>query len=174
MKSPRALTRDQEPNAARPFKEKRQPKIENRKSGGAITTIRAARSDDIDNLIEMARAAFEQSDDRAFTDFDEDSCATSMGSLINIKGAGLLLVAQSAGKTVGMIGCVFFQYYINARTSVAQEIFRFVEPGFIDTELIEEMDLEATRRGAHVFLPATTFQGARLYAGQQDHHKWLS
>jgi hypothetical protein len=56
MKSPRALTRDQEPNAARRFKEKRQPKIENRKSGGAITTIRAARLDDIDNLIEMARA----------------------------------------------------------------------------------------------------------------------
>jgi hypothetical protein len=64
-----------------------------------------------------------------------------MGSLINVKGAGLLLVAQSAGKIVGMIGCVFFPYYINDRTWVAQEVFRFVEPGFIDTELIEEMDL---------------------------------
>jgi hypothetical protein len=107
MKSPRALAQDQEPNAASRLKEKRQPTIENRKTGGTVTTIRAARLDDIDNLIEMGRAAFEQSDERAFTDFDEDSCATSMGSLINVKGAGLLLVAQSAGQIVGMIGCVF-------------------------------------------------------------------
>jgi hypothetical protein len=61
MKSPRALTRDQEPNAARLFKEKRQPKIENRKTGGTVTTIRAARLDDIAILIEMGRAAFEPS-----------------------------------------------------------------------------------------------------------------
>jgi hypothetical protein len=60
MKSPRALTQDQEPNAARRFKEKRQPKNES-KTGGTVTTIRAARLDDVPKLIEMSRTAFEQS-----------------------------------------------------------------------------------------------------------------
>jgi len=174
MKSPRALTQDQEPNAASRLKEKRQPTIENGKTGGTVTTIRAARLDDIPKLIEMERTAFEQRGDIAFIDFDEVSCATSMDSLINVRGAGILLVAQSAGQIVGMIGCIFFRYYINDRTWVAQEIFRFVEPGFIDTEMIEEIDLEAARWGAHVFLPASTFQGARLAGQVRGSSKWLS
>ena len=154
-------------------RQERRPDVE---QSGNAATIRAARVDDIPELIEMGRAAFAQSGDETLMDFDNASFATSASSLISITSAGLVLVAQSqAGQLVGMIGCVFFPYYLNSQTWISQEIFSFVKAGFSGgAELTEEMDRQAAMRGAHLFLPATTLRGARLYTRHEGDPRRLS
>ena len=154
----------------------RQERRPDDEQSGNAATIRAARVDDIPELIEIGRAAFAQSGDAALIDFDDTSFATSANSLISIRNAGLVLVAQSqAGQLVGMIGCVFFPYYLNAQTWISQEIFRFVKVGFSgEAELTEELDRQAAMQGAHLFLPATTLRGARLYTRHEGGPRRLS
>jgi GNAT superfamily N-acetyltransferase len=129
-----------------------------------MTTVRRAGPDDLADLIEMGREFFEQSDAGVFTTFDEPSFTTTLIGLISGVSGGILLVAEVAGRSVGMAACVVFPFYANMNTKTGQEIFWFCRPGHrsgIGQEILDELEAEAKRGGAHVFI------GANL-AGRRD------
>jgi len=133
--------------------------------------IRRAGPDDLVDVIEMGRAFFEQSGNAVFTTFDEPSFATTAISLISGVSGGILLVAETAGQIVGMAACVVFPFYANMNTKIGQEVFWFCKPGHrsgVGQELLDELEAEALRAGAHAFISANIAGGrdkafARFY-----------
>lgn len=119
--------------------------------------IRPAEPKDFLEVIEMGREFFEQSGNGAFTTFDEPSFTATVISLMSGVNKATLLVAESAGRTVGMAAHVVFPFYANMNTNISQEIFWFVKPDFrngIGSALLEELEADARRKGADVFMSA--------------------
>lgn len=127
-------------------------------------TIRHAEPKDMVELIEMGREFFEQSGNGAFTTFDEPSFTMTLMALMGGVSSGTLLVAESAERCVGMAGSVVFPFYANMNTKIGQEIFWWCKPDFrngIGAALLDELEAEAGRKGADVFMSAAI-------AGQRD------
>ena len=119
--------------------------------------IRAAEPKDLLELIEMGREFFEQSGNGAFTTFDEPSFTATIIALMSGVAGATLLVAESAGRCVGMAACVVFPFYANMNTKISQEIFWFCKPDFrngVGSDLLDELEAEARRKGADVFMSA--------------------
>lgn len=122
-----------------------------------VASIRRAEPKDLPEIIDMGREFFEQSGSQEFTTFDESSFVVTVIALISGVSGGLLLVAESNGECVGMASSVTFPFYCNMATKVSQEIFWFVKPDHrngIGASLLDELETEALRSGAHVFLTA--------------------
>ena len=118
--------------------------------------IRRAEPKDFVDLIDMGREFLEQSGN-SFTTFDEPSFSATLISLMSGVNGATLLVAESAGRAVGMAASVTFPFYANANTRLAQEIFWFVKPDFrsgLGAALLDELEAEAKRSGAAVFMSA--------------------
>lgn len=119
--------------------------------------IRLAEPRDLISIIDMGREFFEQSGNAAFTTFDEPSFVTTVIGLMSGVANGSLLVAESVGSAVGMAAHVVFPFYANMQTKISQEIFWFVKPDFrngIGTALLDELEADARRKGADVFMSA--------------------
>lgn len=126
--------------------------------------IRSAEPKDLLEVVEMGREFFEHSGNGSFTTFDEPSFTTSIVAIMSGVSGGTLLVAETAGQCVGMAACVVFPFYANMGTRIGQEIFLFCKPDFrngIGETLLDELEAEARRNGANVFI------GANL-AGSRD------
>lgn len=126
--------------------------------------IRPAEPNDLSALLDMGRDFFEHSGSGAFTTFDEASFATTLIALLSGVSGGTLLVVETAGQVVGMAACVVFPFYANMATLIGQEIFWWVKPEHrkgIGGALLDELEAEATRKGAKVFM------GANL-SGEKD------
>lgn len=122
-----------------------------------IADIRRAEPHDFNDLIDMGREFFEQSGNGAFTTFDETSFAATLISLMSGVNNATLLVAESAGRAVGMAACVVFPFYANMGTKIGQEIFWYCKPDFrsgIGSALLDELEADARRKGADVFMSA--------------------
>jgi hypothetical protein len=122
-----------------------------------IATIRHAEPADLPEIIDMGRDFFDQSGSAEFTTFDDASFATTIIALMSGLSGGVLLVAEIGEKCVGMASCVAFPFYANMQTRVAQEIFWFVKPDCrngVGSSLLDELEAEAMRGGAQVFLTA--------------------
>lgn len=122
-----------------------------------IATIRHAEPNDLPEIIEMGREFFDQSDNGEFTTFDDASFAVTIMALMSGISGGVLLVADVDGKCIGMASCVSFPFYANMATKCAQEIFWFVKPDCrngVGSTLLDELENEAMRGGAQVFLTA--------------------
>lgn len=112
----------------------------------------------------MGREFFEYSGNGAFTTFDEPSFTATIIALMSGVSGGTLLIAESADQIVGMAGCVVFPFYANMATKIGQEIFLYCKPEHrtgIGESLLDELETEARRCGANVFI------GANL-AGRRD------
>lgn len=119
--------------------------------------IRHAEPSDFNELIEMGREFLEQSGNTSFTTFDEASFSATLISLMSGVNNATLLVAESAGKAVGMAACVVFPFYANMNTKLGQEIFWYCKPEFrngMGAALLDELEAEAARNGADVFMSA--------------------
>lgn len=122
-----------------------------------IGTIRRAEPNDLGEIIDMGREFFEQSGSQKFTTFDEASFVTTIIALMSGVSGGVLLVADVGERCVGMASSVTFPFYCNMATKIAQEIFWFVKPDCrngIGATLLDELESEALRGGAEVFLTA--------------------
>lgn len=122
-----------------------------------IAEIRRAEPSDFADLMDMGREFVEQSSYAAFTTFDEASFSVTLISLMSGVNGGTVLVAESAGRAVGMAACVVFPLYCNMATKIGQEIFWFCKPDFrngVGSELLDELEAEAGRKGADVFMSA--------------------
>ena len=122
-----------------------------------IGTIRRAEPNDLPALVNMGRDFFEQSGSNEFTTFDESSFIATLIALMSGVSGGLILVVEVGEKCVGMASSVMFPFYCNMETKISQEIFWWVNPDCrngIGTSLLDELEAEALRGGAHVFLTA--------------------
>ncbi|HDA7473283.1 TPA: GNAT family N-acetyltransferase, partial [Staphylococcus aureus] len=118
--------------------------------------IRHAEPKDLPEVIEMGREFFDQSGNN-FTVFDEASFTATVIALMSGVSNGSLLVAESADRLVGMTACVVFPFYANMATKIGQEIFWFVKSDHrngIGASLLDELEADARRRGADVFMSA--------------------
>jgi L-amino acid N-acyltransferase YncA len=119
--------------------------------------IRHAEPDDLNSLLEMGREFFDHSPNSSFTTFDEPSLTATLIGLMSGVSLGCVLVASVEGKVVGMAGCVVFPFYANYSTLIGQEIFLWVDPahrGAVGDALLDELEAEALRKGAKVFINA--------------------
>jgi len=119
--------------------------------------IRHAEPDDLNVLLEMGRDFFDNSPNGAFTTFDENSLTSTLIALMSGVAGGSLLVAEADGQVVGMAACVVFPFYANHSTLIGQEMFWWVNPEHrkgIGGSLLDELEAEAKRKGAKVFLGA--------------------
>ena len=120
-------------------------------------SIRAAEPTDIPAIIDMGREFFDASGSNSFTSFDEASFTGTVIALMSGVSGGSLLVAEVAGQVVGMAACVVFPFYANHETAIGQEIFWWTSPDYrkgIGGDLLNELEAEATRKGAKVFIGA--------------------
>lgn len=119
--------------------------------------IRYAEPKDLVEILEMGREFFEQSGNGAFTTFDEPSLTATVIGLMSGVGNGALLVAEVGGRAVGIAAHVVFPFYANMNTKLGQELFWFVKPDFrkgIGAALLDELEADAKRKGADVFMSA--------------------
>jgi GNAT superfamily N-acetyltransferase len=119
--------------------------------------IRAAEPNDLNALIDMGREFFDHSGNGAFTTFDEPSLTATLIALISGVSGGSLLVAEVSGRVVGMAACLVFPFYANHGTLIGQELFWWTNPDHrkgIGGELLDELEAEAKRKGAKVFISA--------------------
>lgn len=119
--------------------------------------IRHAEPDDLDALLSMGRDFFDHSPNGTFTTFDENSLTATLMALMSGVTGGSILVAETAGEVVGMAACVVYPFYANHSTLMGQEVFWWVKPEFrkgIGGSLLDELEAEAKRKGAKVFLGA--------------------
>ncbi len=119
--------------------------------------IRHAEPHDFNDLIDMGREFLEQSGNASFTTFDEASFAATLISLMSGVNNATLLVAESGGRAVGMAASVVFPFYANMNTKLGQEIFWYCKPDFrsgVGAALLDELETEAGRKGADVFMSA--------------------
>lgn len=119
--------------------------------------IRAAEPNDLVALLSMGRDFFDHSGSAAFTTFDENSLTATLIALMSGVSGGSLLVAEADDKAVGMAACVVFPFYANHETLMGQEIFWWVRPEYrkgIGGSLLDELEAEAKRKGAKVFIGA--------------------
>jgi predicted N-acetyltransferase YhbS len=121
------------------------------------STIRHATPDDIEAIVEMGKAFFEESPFASISSWDEGSFQLTVLSLLSGSAQGGLLVAEDDGKLVGMAAYVIFPLYFNLQTKMAQEVFWWCRPSHrkgIGGSLLDELEREAMRNGAMVFLSA--------------------
>jgi ribosomal protein S18 acetylase RimI-like enzyme len=118
--------------------------------------IRAATPDDLNKIINMGREFFEQSGFAEVTTWDEDTFLRTAAMLL-VADEGSLLVVEQHGQIVGMAGSVIFPFFMNANQRIGQELFWWVSPDYrngVGTTLLEELERDAKRKGADVFMTA--------------------
>jgi hypothetical protein len=126
--------------------------------------IRAATPDDVEAIVEMGKAFFEESPFASIASWDEGSFQLTVLSLLSGSASGGLLVAEDGGKLVGMAAYVIFPLYFNLQTKIAQEVFWWCRPSHrkgLGSSLLDELERDAMRGGATVFLSANL-------AGERD------
>jgi GNAT superfamily N-acetyltransferase len=119
--------------------------------------IRAAQPDDLGAMLDMGREFFDHSGNGAFTTFDESSLTATLISLMSGLSGGSILVAEVSGRVVGMAACLVFPFYANHGTLIGQELFWWTNPDHrkgVGGELLDELEAEAKRKGAKVFISA--------------------
>lgn len=119
--------------------------------------IRYADADDLEDLLAMGRSFFDHSSNGTFTTFDPASLTLTLSTLMSGVSGGVLLVAVAEGRVIGMAACMVFPFYANHETLIGQEIFLWVNPehrGAVGDALLDELEAEAMRKGAKVFINA--------------------
>lgn len=131
--------------------------------------IRRADMRDLDDVVRMGRAFFEETGFAAETSFDEASARRTVEHMIG--GGGIVLMAERGGRPVGMAGAITFPYYFNVAARAGQELFWWMEPdargGWLGVQLLKALESWARGEGCVTFtmvsLPALAGPAAKLY-----------
>lgn len=119
--------------------------------------IRPAKPSDMEELLSMGRAFFEESPFGTLATFDQDSLQLTMSAFITGAISGSLLVAVDDGKLVGMAAALIFPFYCNMNVKIAQENFWYCKPDYrsgFGAALMDELEADAKRKGADIFINA--------------------
>ena len=92
--------------------------------------IRAATLDDLPAIAEMGERFHAEAGWADVAAYDRQHCIASLQAMLD--GAGVVLVAETAGKVVGIAGGLYFPLYFNHAHRTGQELFLYVEPGLRD------------------------------------------
>ena len=120
-------------------------------------TIRAGRAEDIGGLVQLGMRFFEEAGLSDIAEWDTPSFMSTLAYLIDDSMPSSLLVVEKDSTLIGMAGSVMFPFYFDLKTTAAQEVFWFLEPEFrkgIGGELLDELEADAKRKGATVFISA--------------------
>lgn len=92
--------------------------------------IREATMADMPDLLRMAEAFYATTDQGAVIPYCPVSAEATARTLL---GNGVLLVAEAAGRVVGMIGCMVAPSLLNHAALVASEVMWWVDPSCRDS-----------------------------------------
>lgn len=87
--------------------------------------IRKATHDDVDAVVAMGARFYETTTYKDWSPFCPDSSRTLVEMVVD---EGVLLIAEEAGKPVGMVGLVVAPFFYNRALKAAYEVFWWVEP----------------------------------------------
>lgn len=127
-------------------------------------TIRAGCAEDIGGLVHLGMRFFEEAGLSDIAEWDTPSFMSTLAYLIDENMPSTLLVVEKDSTLIGMAGGVLFPFYFDLKSSAFQEVFWFIEPEFrkgIGGQLLDELEADARRKGADVFISAHI-------AGQRD------
>ncbi len=85
--------------------------------------IRDAKKSDLPIMLHMGELFFNASDFSELTTYDRDSVRSTMTHLMD---SGVLLVGESEGIVVGMVGAMIYPFYFNNSHITGQELFWWV------------------------------------------------
>lgn len=133
-----------------------------------MATIRKATLDDVDEIVSMSAEFYPTTHYADFADMDEDSVSGLVSGLIE---RDVFLVAEDAGKLVGMVALVIAPFMFNQSIKVAAELVWWVSPSHRGTSvanrLLSEIEPACKERGASriqmVHMPNSPPQAAALY-----------
>lgn len=123
----------------------------------STAVIREANVTDLEAIVRMGRLFFDESGFAEVTSWDDDTFFNTAVTLLSARKDASLLVAEQHGEIVGMAGSVIFPFFMNRHQRIGQELFWFCSPDYrngIGTELLDELEKDARRKGADVFLTA--------------------
>lgn len=89
--------------------------------------IRKASHSDIESILTMGERFYETTSYAKWTPFCRDS---SRGLVEAVIDNGILLIAESDGKPIGMVGLAVAPFMYNNKSKAAYEVFWWVEPEF--------------------------------------------
>lgn len=119
--------------------------------------IRRATHDDLDQMIRLGVAFYQESPFAALVEWDEESFVKTISAFLSESINGVLLVVQREDALVGIAGAVIFPLYFNMNFRVGQEMFWFVQPderNGAGAALLDALEAETTKLGADVFMSA--------------------
>jgi len=118
--------------------------------------VRFAEYDDIEAILALGEKFFDLANWPRYAEWDKNSVASTLTSLIDGKLNGILLVGEADSKVVGMSAALIFPFYFNFNILVGQEIFWYVEDEFrnsgIGAGMMQKLEQESKLRGATVFI----------------------
>lgn len=92
-----------------------------------MPVIRPATEADISAIVETGARFHDVAGWSDIASYDAEDCARSIGAMMS-NGSGVFLVAEDAGKIVGIAGGVVYPLYFNAGHQSGQELFLWVDP----------------------------------------------
>jgi len=110
--------------------------------------IRKAEQKDLEAVIELGRAFFEEAKTDLTPEFSEDKAASIIQGMIE-SDACILYVAEEDGVLVGMIGAIVSEHWFSNDT-VAQELFWYVLPDCrlgVGTKLLDVLEVRSKELG---------------------------
>ena len=119
--------------------------------------VRAATRDDMPEIIVMGEQFHILSGMKDMGAFDATSLENTIVAMIDGPVSGFVLVAESDGEVVGMTAGILFPLYFNLSLKGCQELFWYCKPDSrkgAGRLLLDELEAEASRRGADVFMTA--------------------
>lgn len=114
--------------------------------------IRDATKSDLSILLHMGEQFFNASGFNELTDYDRDSTRKTLELLME---NGVLLVGESEGLVVGMVGALLYPFYFNSSHITGQELFWWVNEdqrkSGIGKKLLSGLEEKAKEMGAASF-----------------------
>lgn len=115
--------------------------------------IRPARIDDVQAILDLCPEYAKASGFEALAGYDTEAFRRTLEALI--RGLGVLLVAESGGRVVGMAGAFVTRWYFSPRI-MAQQAILWVKPehrkGAFGARLVRELEAACIKAGAQAIV----------------------
>lgn len=119
--------------------------------------VRLSTHEDMPEIIAMGRQFHVLSGMKDVSEFDPASLEKTVSAMLNGQVNGFVLVAELGDELVGMTAGIIYPLYFNLSLTGCQELFWYCKPNGrngVGRLLLDELESEASRRGAEVFMTA--------------------